>query len=57
MSKETVTMSKKEYEQLKHDSWFLVCLMQCGVDNWDGWDDACEMLRETEAEEVEASNE
>ena len=40
MEEETITISKKEYDQLIKDSDFLACLMQTGVDNWDGFEDA-----------------
>ena len=44
MSEETITISKKEYEQLQKDQWFLQCLQGAGVDNWEGYDYAIEML-------------
>lgn len=40
---ESVTISKEEYEGLLKDSYFLSCLEGAGVDNWQGYDDACEM--------------
>ena len=40
----TVTISVKEYEQLKEDSKFLNCLISAGVDSWDGYSYAQEML-------------
>jgi hypothetical protein len=43
---ETVTISKKEYEQLQKDQWFLECLRKTGVDNWEGYDFAREMMNE-----------
>lgn len=39
---ETVTISKKEYESLKDDSFKLECLEGGGVDNWEGYDFAME---------------
>lgn len=42
MDKETVTISKKEYESLKDDSFKLQCLENGGVDNWEGYDFAME---------------
>lgn len=39
-----VTISQEEYEELLEASALLECLKGCGVDNWDGWDDAQEML-------------
>ena len=43
---ERVTISQDEYDSLKKDSEFLNCLRACGVDNWEGWDDAIDMLHE-----------
>lgn len=43
---ETVTISKAEYDALCKDSEFLGCLEGAGVDNWEGYDDAVEMMRE-----------
>jgi hypothetical protein len=34
---ETVTISKKEYEELIADQEFLRALEQAGVDNWEGY--------------------
>lgn len=48
MSNETVTISKSEYDQLLDDSNLLSCLRACGVDNWQGWDDAIDMYDEEE---------
>lgn len=33
-----VTISKKEYDELLDDSFFLECLTGAGVDNWEGYD-------------------
>lgn len=44
--KETVTIPKKEYEALLRDYCFLECLQAAGVDNWSGYDDACDLFRE-----------
>ena len=41
----TITTSKTYYNKLVDDSHFLECLMAQGVDNWSGYDDACEMYR------------
>jgi len=46
MSEETITITMKEYEQLKHDQYFLECLQGAGVDNWDGYDYAIELMDE-----------
>ncbi|EML6324883.1 hypothetical protein QCQ60_005227 [Bacillus cereus] len=45
---ETVTISKEDYEELLKDQEFLNCLDACGVDNWQGYEHACEMLEEEE---------
>lgn len=41
---EMVTIPKALHEQLLRDSELLNCLRRAGVDNWNGWDDAIEML-------------
>ncbi len=46
---ETVRISVEEYQKLMEDSVFLDCLMQAGVDNWDGYDEA-RALMDTEDE-------
>ena len=43
---ETVTIPKDEYERLIHDSEFLGCLEGAGVDNWEGYDFAIDMMKE-----------
>lgn len=43
-----VTIPLSTYKELLEDSEFLECLKACGVDNWGGWDEACQMLREDE---------
>jgi hypothetical protein len=45
---ETVTITKKEYEQLLRDSEWLSCLEAAGVDNWQGFDYAREIQEENE---------
>jgi hypothetical protein len=47
-NKENVTIPKAEYERLLNDSEMLNCLVACGVDNWQGYDDAMELYREGE---------
>lgn len=39
-----VTISEKRYKQLIESEKFLNCLEACGVDNWDGYGDAWEMM-------------
>jgi hypothetical protein len=43
-TEEMITIPKKEYEQLCEDSEFYHALRSAGVDNWDGWDYALEIL-------------
>ena len=45
---ETITISKKEYESLLKDQKLLQCLQGAGVDNWEGYDYALEMMEEIE---------
>ncbi len=49
IDKETVTISKKEYDRLIEDSEFLTALEAAGVDNWEGYAMAREMV---DADEV-----
>lgn len=37
---ETITITCKEYRQLRNDSLFLSILQDYGVDNWEWYDDA-----------------
>lgn len=46
MTEETITITKKEYKKLVEDSAFLDALSAAGVDNWDGYDHAQEILEE-----------
>ncbi|NDB83307.1 MAG: hypothetical protein EB127_11355 [Alphaproteobacteria bacterium] len=41
---ETVTISKKEYDQLLKDARLLAFLEATGVENWDGWDFAVQEM-------------
>ena len=52
---ETVTISKEEYDSLLEDQHMLQCLQGAGVDNWDGYDLAIEMMNE-EVDEDEDEN-
>lgn len=48
-----ITITKKEYDTLvKRDEW-LECLEAAGVDNWQGYDEAREILRESKEEDDE----
>jgi hypothetical protein len=50
-TKETVTIHKSEYESLLEDSDKLLALEGAGVDNWSGYDEAMEMMREMNEED------
>jgi len=52
-SGEKITISIEEYEKLTRDAMFLEALKACGVDNWQAYDDALEMLAEWDAEPEE----
>ena len=39
-----VLISAEEYESLKADGDLLNCLYSAGVDNWEGYDEALEIL-------------
>mgnify|MGYP003402366186 CR=1 FL=1 len=43
---ETVTISKREYDDLLKDQFWLQCLEEAGVDNWGGIEEAIEIKRE-----------
>jgi hypothetical protein len=43
---ETVTISKKEYEELLEDQKMLIALQNAGVDNWVGYDYAKDLFNE-----------
>lgn len=43
---ETVTITVEEYDELAEAYNFLNCLEACGVDNWNGYDDARQMMSE-----------
>lgn len=47
---EMVTITKAEYEELQKDVFFLNCLRNAGVDNWDGYDFAIEEFNSAEQE-------
>lgn len=50
MKEEMVTITKKEYDELVKNSNELNALESCGVDNWDGYDIAMEMIHGDEDE-------
>lgn len=46
VNNDSVTISKKLYQELLDSHNFLNCLESVGVDNWDGYDDACDLYNE-----------
>lgn len=46
---ETVTLSKEEYDSFMEDVRMLNVLYDCGVDNWEGYDEAVTFYRENYA--------
>ena len=48
--KETIAVEKNEYERLKNDQAFLECLRSQGVDNWEGYSEACKEFNELNKE-------
>lgn len=48
MSDEMVTILRSAYKQLLADSKFLDALRAAGVDNWEGYSEACQMMEEDE---------
>lgn len=47
---ETVTITMSEYEELLEDSRFLSALEAAGIDNWEGYDYAKDILRDWDKE-------
>lgn len=48
MMEEMITITQKEYNQLREDSDWLYYLELAGVDNWDGFDYALELQEQEE---------
>jgi hypothetical protein len=48
MKTETITISVKEYNQLIKNNEFINCLIDVGVDNWTGYEEAQRLLEEGE---------
>ena len=46
--KETVTIARKEYNELLSDQRFLECLRGAGVDNWEWYGEAIEAFNSDE---------
>ena len=47
----TVTISKAIYDQLCEDQRFLSALRAAGVDNWEGYSEACRALGDDEEDD------
>lgn len=47
---ETITIKKSEYDDLIENSKKLEALEDCGVDSWEGYDEALEYLEDMEKE-------
>jgi predicted phage-related endonuclease len=45
----TIIVARSEYDQLKRDSAFLKCLIEAGVNNWDGYSIATAMMEKSAA--------
>ena len=50
VDEETITIKKTEYDDLIENSKKLEALEDCGVDNWEGYDEALEYLEDMEKE-------
>jgi hypothetical protein len=50
ISEPMVTIPRKEYQQLKADSKKLAALEAAGVDNWEGYEFAMELIEEEDEE-------
>jgi len=48
MGDELITITKAEYFKLLDDQAMLDSLIECGVDNWDGFDYALELQEQDE---------
>lgn len=46
ITKDTIVIKKERYEELIDNEILLSCLQGCGVDNWEGYDDAINMYQE-----------
>lgn len=46
MTEDTITINKREYNQLLKDQLMLQALEEGGVDNWDWWGEAIQRYQE-----------
>jgi len=49
---EMITIKKEEFDRLWDRDQLLCALESTGVDNWDGWCDAHELVKEWNKEEI-----
>ncbi len=49
----TIAVNLEEYKKLLDDSNFLQALRSCGVDNWEGYGDAQDLLKTWKEQEAE----
>lgn len=49
----TITIPLAEYKRLKIESQFIAALIILGLDNWEGYDLACELIDKETREESE----
>lgn len=57
MNDETITIKKSEYDSLQKRSAWLGDLESAGVDNWEGYDFACNLRRERLGDKAEEDDE
>jgi len=48
---EMITIKKSTYKKLQKESYFLGALREAGVDNWEGYSEACRMIGDDEEED------
>lgn len=46
-----ISVNEAAYDEMSEDSRFLCALRNAGVDNWDGYEEAQEMIKEWDAED------
>lgn len=48
-----IAVPPAEYDKMSEDSRFLCALRNAGVDNWDGYEEAQDMIKEWDGEDAE----
>jgi len=51
MTEETITIAKKAYDRLIRAERMLEALRECGVDNWEGYAEAVQLVGDLELEQ------